>query len=1086
MKRNTEQNSPSFINLFLQTYKNKSVTALCFLNCFSELFYNENLESFREMGYQLVNENLGVIVYQDSNIPFLENCFEEIYSICDYFLKEKDYEKLDLIFRRIFEIVAFLPSKTIIDKMNYNIKIIKIIINICCLINNENEFENVIKFEQFQGNRYKSELINIEICSLMTIISLIHIIKFDNKEIINNIFNLIFDKLYEFEKYKTNNLKKVLSPHLITIKCYSLFLNRFCFNYSIKNKCDLLDSFNQFLILFPRAKQLNQFVFTELISFFGFMLSQQYSFFNYYGTNMKLYYKIYNNFDLHMIKSDITLMQYLLTQAEISQILHAQNLLLFSNIGCYNENIIAFLSKNLEGNNNIEISEIENEKILKYNNSVLEFLYLIIRDNLSMEKSAFRNTHFKLKMKDEIYEKLYQNEKDNIKSLVKNEIIHFILGQKNLIKREECIKYLEKNFDENYIELVDEILNNNCEKIVLSNGLIKFSLKKEILNKCDIDNIISFEKRENAIQYMTNFQSKNFDFLNINIIEPLNIKKNLMQKVYQTFYNEKYFDELIEFYNLIYINKEKAKIFYQIFYSNLTKIFSFAFKLCSTDLLEEDFKIKLLEKKNQIKDKQFQKEKNNDNKDNKYLKEKLKNKFKKQNEILILKEKITSINNIIEEDIQNEKEYCVICRQSLSKESNNLENFGKIYFYFSDYITDIMKKKPEDKRKKSRKFVSCNHKVHFKFFNEYIIIHLNKEFECPLCKKLSNIILYDFSDITNNYCDIIKGLNYSEGKIKLDEFYKKEQGDKLKELFISNIITFENYCSKLFHKQILINDFNEDKILLEKTLKLITDDFEEFTMYYSRTSKKQEQIEIWKNILYNLRLLIQYNIIKITDGLLQMINNILKVNKVENFEDLLIKYDFGYIINIYIIIAFILFESNEENKEKIKIIFQSKFLIYFIYIAFIKDNNNGIIDKSFLNNKTEIKKALDLYYLKYKIFLLLCNEKEENININLEQIISIIKLNPDFIYLINSSKKGSYLHYLKEQSLEIPEFKIINLPENGIEFFNMSNGYCSYCNKKILYLFYVYFVEVKSVIAGIARLKMEQKREKNILRFIIR
>ena len=370
-----------------------------------------------------------------------------------------------------------------------------------------------------------------------------------------------------------------------------------------------------------------------------------------------------------------------------------------------------------------------------------------------------------------------------------------------------------------------------------------------------------------------------------------------------------------------------------------------------------------------------------------------------------------------------------------------------------------MKKKPEDKRKKSRKFVSCNHKMHFKCFNEYIIIHLNKEFECPLCKKLSNIILYDFSDITNNNCDIIKGLNYSEGKIKLDEFYKKEQGDKLKELFISNIITFENYCSKLFHKQILINDFNEDKILLEKTLKLITDDFEEFTMYYSRTSKKQEQIEIWKNILYNLRLLIQYNIIKITDGLLQMINNILKVNKVENFEDLLIKYDFGYIINIYIIIAFILFESNEENKEKIKIIFQSKFLIYFIYIAFIKDNNNGIIDKSFLNNKTEIKKAFDLYYLKYKIFLLLYNEKEENININinLEQIMSIIKSNPDFIYLINSPKKDSYLSYLKEQFLEIPEFKIINLPENGIEFFNMSNGYCSYCNKKNIVSFLCLF-----------------------------
>ena len=286
-------------------------------------------------------------------------------------------------------------------------------------------------------------------------------------------------------------------------------------------------------------------------------------------------------------------------------------------------------------NGNLDINNIESftntdEKNLKYNNSVLEFLYLIIRDNLSMEKMAFRIVKFKCKMNDELYEKFYQNEKDKIQVLVKNEIIHYILSKKNLVKRDNCIKYMEKNFNNNHLELVDEIIKNNCEKIVLTNGLIQFSLKKDVLNLCDIDYIIYFKKRLNAIEYMINFQSNNFNLSNINIIEPLNIEKKLMKNVYQSFYNEKNIDEMIKLYNLIYINKENAKLLNQIFYSNLTKILSFAYKLCSTDLLDEDFKIKLLKKMNLIEDKQFQIEKINEVKSKINLKEKLKKNSRKK------------------------------------------------------------------------------------------------------------------------------------------------------------------------------------------------------------------------------------------------------------------------------------------------------------------------------------------------------------------------------------------------------------------------------------------------------------------------
>ena len=203
MKKNTKQNSDSFFNLFLQTYKNKIVTSLCFLNTFSELFYDTNLKSFREMGYQLVNESLGILLYKDNNIKYLETCLEEIYSKFEKFLNEKEYKNLQELSYRFYQIIKFLSSNKIIDKMNYNTKILNIIINIYCLINNANEFENKTKFEAFQVDKCKIELINCEIDGLLTIISLIHIIDFNNEETINSIFN---NFLYLFIKNSNNFL----------------------------------------------------------------------------------------------------------------------------------------------------------------------------------------------------------------------------------------------------------------------------------------------------------------------------------------------------------------------------------------------------------------------------------------------------------------------------------------------------------------------------------------------------------------------------------------------------------------------------------------------------------------------------------------------------------------------------------------------------------------------------------------------------------------------------------------------------------------------------------------------------------------
>ena len=906
----------------------------------------------------------------------------------------------------------------------------------CYLINNSDIFDSEDAKLNLIPNDYFDEFLLIcEYYLLLTIKLQTHCLKYENEEMTKSVFNKIFEKINEFKKYKESSSNKIFSPHFIIIRCYSLFLDRFCFDYSIKHGCELLDSFNHFLNLFPQSKELNEFIFQELIAYLNFMNILQSNFNNHY-----------KNF-LLSINCDFSLIRYLMTQPEMKNKFNIRDMLSIYCINSYNKYLLNLLNSNT---NNIKVISKRNEKYLKYNNSLIDLLYLMMRDTLSLEKLAFGNVETESKIEDEIYEKLYQVEKDKINILIKNKIIHFILSKQNLVKRNDCIVYLKENFDDNYTELVDEILKNNCEKRVLANGLLNFSLKKEILNKCDIGYITSSNDRAKAIEYMNNFHS-NIDFLNnLNIIEPINIEKKLMKNIYMTFYNEKNINDLIKLYNLINSNTKETKLLNQIFNSSLTKIFSFSHTLCSTDLLEEDFKIKLLEKMNLIENKKFLKEKINDKKDKKNLKEKLKKKYGKKYDIL--KEKIIQLNIFEEEEIRKDQEYCVYCRQSLNKDINDIEYFGKICDYFSDYITDITKKNPENKRKRSRKFVTCNHKIHFKCFNELIRVLDSEEFECPVCKKLSNIILFDFSylDEKNTNC-LVKGLNYKDEKMNFDEFYETNESDKYNELFVYNIISFENYSSKLFNKEILIADYYKDDSLLEKTFNYIFEDFEEFTMYYSRTDDKKYQLEIWRNILYNIKILFQYKVLEFQENILSLFDKILKINSLEIYEELLTNYDFCDIINIYIITSFILLEPNETNKEKNKNIFQNKILIYLIYIAFIKSNNNENIDKFFDNGKTEIKNALDLYYLKYKIFLLLLNEKEEDIknNISLEQIISSIKYNSDFNYLINSSKKDLFLKRISKLYLGVPEFININSPDNILEFMNrMIDECCIYCNNK--------------------------------------
>jgi len=1097
-------NEKTFFTLFIQTYKNNIISSISFIHSFAQLYGNSYLSSFREMGFQCLNPSLCKLIYYEQNRFFLENFYKEIYEKSKQLIEFNNYNDLEELFNNLYWVFGYLPCKDQMNRITSNMNVHSITIDIICLINNLNVFEDKTKFTFFQREGYLSELLSCEIQGIQISILLCYLMDFNNSESVKLIFNKIFSKITEYKNYKENKPQKMYSPHISVIKYYSIFLNRFCFHYALNNNSNLYDAFQHFLNLFPESRELNKFCFKELIIYFGFIISQKFSYFNYYGENMILYSINYFKDTLCIIHPDIVLMKYLLSLPEIQQefnIDNLNNLLDYSNIDHSNDFFLNF-NKAFDSDKKEELnSEIAfNEKNIRYINSLLDFIQLILRDNLSMIKMAFKYANnLKMSYKDELFEKILLKEGKNLENLIRNEIIHHIISKQNVTDRESCMN-VYNFYDHNEIDtnFISNLLKENCDEIHNLNQLKLYSLKKETFKFFDVDYIINYKDKNDAIKYTTEFQSTNYNILNTYLIDPLSIQVKLNEKIYNSFFNNKNIDNFLKFYeNCIisnnfpvltenfFVTTSKFLCLFIKLYNNETSDFAILkeklINIFSNCKLEERYSaciqyiLKLLSKEEIIK--------TNQKKENlkKNLKDKFKKKFDKQMENAM--EKLSDISPEISDENINKintnevEEICVYCRQVVNYDDLN-NSIGKICYTIRDYFKDILKKTDEKLRKKAIRFITCNHNIHYECYSKIDINeNMNDIFNiivCPLCKKTINAYVCDLSNIIrakpNEGDNFLKGLNLEdENDNNFNNINNSEIiMTKYKNLIEINAKFFSHYCTIS----------SQMDIKIEEVYNSILNDFDTFIFYYNLTKYKNDQIYIWKNILLSIRLMCKYKFDELKNLMISKFKVIYKNIQELNF-NYLIGFDISSLINEFIMCLFVLYDLEQKSKDKINSLFQNNILPYIFAYIFIqkKENNFGeFVTKE--ENKEFIQKIINFYNLKYKICFLLYDEKEENLKLNLD--INSIKNNETIQALINNNQNLT----LKEQYIEYPNFEIINLPEQFMEFCSKYMSMkCINCHKNIVdfYLCLICGSKICDNIDCMTDIKPNGKREYSLI-----
>ena len=328
-RKNIELNNDENKNFLLSLNHNLSLrNAYCilFFSQYKEILLNNNEDIINNRN-QFFLEDAIELIAKKTNL--LEESYDFLYKyVLDKFNQFKNdsmskNECIQNLYNHFYHMKSdteYFSTPNLRKIMTQKTSIMKRIIDILCLIHNENGILSIVPHPEFQTRGYTPLFIDFE-NKLLNIVEEINIfIDWEDIEKIKEIFKYLINKILNQEKEGINKLaNNEYSFHLGLYRCFGLFMNSFCFNYSFNNnKCSLIDSINYFKDkIFEPKNQIEKFVdilLKDYFKLFGFIAGIKNNYFNYYE-NLQGYSKEYFSDEaFHII--DFTLIKYLFVMTD--------------------------------------------------------------------------------------------------------------------------------------------------------------------------------------------------------------------------------------------------------------------------------------------------------------------------------------------------------------------------------------------------------------------------------------------------------------------------------------------------------------------------------------------------------------------------------------------------------------------------------------------------------------------------------------------------------------------------------------------------------------------------------------------------
>ena len=552
IKSNNKGNN-EFLLSFPRNLPLKRAFCILFFYDYNQMMLNNN-SSLLNNKSQFFSEEITVLIAKKTT--FIEDSFESFYNYFSKSMKSKisknklgKYKESSI--KKLYKLsnikeddVEYFSKPQIRELMGNKISIIKRIIDCICLIHNENEFISIFPHPEFQNKGCSDGFIDLELKLLSIIDKLNILMNWENYDLVKNLFRYIISRVNKQELYEIKQLKEnEYSFHLILYRCLGLLINYFCFYYSFKNKCTIIDSIiyfkNNFFIYQEEINTLVDKVLNDYYKLFGFIGGTKNRFFNYYN-NIENYYALYLYYQ-KILKIDFTLLKYLFIMNENN--FNLSNYIKKSNVeNIYSTFEAIFLNKNDNDNDNnkmiieTDFSKIDNNIINQW-----KFLLELIISFMKDDSTPFWNfisdyeEIISSKTRNDLFDNIRKNENamNDLENILKEQIIHVIVSQGNLID----IEKIKKNIDYYLIILFGEKKFKEILEDLTFNKMNKetklFYLKDLNFIYLDMNYYISPKDKSNAQKYILEFKKDVIKSYNNYYFNPSKLTFDFFKKIYE-------------------------------------------------------------------------------------------------------------------------------------------------------------------------------------------------------------------------------------------------------------------------------------------------------------------------------------------------------------------------------------------------------------------------------------------------------------------------------------------------------------------------------------------------------------------------